>query len=1623
VYDALRAFARGSFLRFAVVTLLRRADLLVRLLAILLIPWTLLLALPASSDHFPSKAVQWAWVGFDMGLTCALFGLLHRWCSWVAGLLGGIIALDACLTTWQAVAYNAPRASQWLDWIIIGIAVLAPPRRPAYWGGRGAIPRQCIPWLGEPRTGQYAESVSASQKNARRVDVVILTATELEYRAVLQVQAGALKASQWEEVEGPNGLPVAFCSFAAKRGRRLRVAVSRAEAMGSDMAANALLPLVERYEPRCVAMCGVCAGHPGKTNLGDVIAAERLYFHDKGKRLPKGFQQDLTTYNLRGDWKVKLERFDFTSRLRNEEWWRRRPIPIEWQENWVLHQLLMGAYDPFQLPESERHCPQRKEVIRSLRESRYLDKHEIALTRKGSKRARAFRSEYGERFPDLSPEGEELRFKVHVAPMASGSQVIEDKSIWSFLTQFIRTTRGLEMEAASIGLLAHAQRDRKLDALVMKGVMDFANLGRDDHLKEFAARASAECLLAFLREHFVKDAIPGVDDFLLTGTEGELPKQQLPSELLSARYEVVPFHEQERGPVLQELEQWCNEEPAVAVRLLHAEGGVGKTRLAIEAIRRLWIEGWNAGFLPPGQVPENWLERVLAPGQPVLVVIDYAESRPKEHLGAMLERLHRYAHAQREEGVPLRRVRLLLLARNAGDWWTLLLKSQAGLDAWLGAAPAHELKPLAMKERDREKVFREAVMRFAKYLGKETQRPRQAPLTDQRFERVLYLHMAALAAVEGLEFTASTLMKVILDHEERFWEMNAPKADARQVMATATLRGGLQDRETARSVAQKVLGRPYVEDEWLRKLHRIYQRESEGSAVFLPGLEPDLLGEAMVLRVAVPDLEEDTVSRDWIDRVLPPSEDPGVLRNGLEVLGRASAAQPEAVRPWIQQLLSGPLHTRARLVLEAAKAVGERTAFSLLGEELWRRLESHGDANVARALEEAGMPEATVSLRQVAEWTARTLLEALPVSEDEAVLKERARLLDIWGFRLSEVGRREEALKVVQEAVELYRELAHRQPEAFRPNLARSLSNLGVRWSEVGRREEALKVVQEAVELYRELTQRQPEAFQPDLARSLSNLGVRWSEVGRREEALKVVQEAVEYYRELAHKQPEAFRPDLARSLNNLGVRWSEVGKREEALKVVQEAVELYRELAHRQPEAFRLNLARSLSNLGVRWSEVGRSEEALKVVQEAVEFYRELTQRQPEAFRPDLASSLNNLGGRLRGVGRREEALEVEQEAVEFYRELTQRQPEAFQPDLAQSLSNLSVMLSEVGRREEALKAEQEAVGLRRELSQRQPEAFQPHLARSLSNLGGRWSEVGRREEALKVVQEAVELYRELAQRQPEAFQPDLAQSLSNLSVMLSEVGRREEALKAEQEAVGLRRELAQRQPEAFQLDLASSLSNLGGRWREVGRREEALKVVQEAVELYRKLAHRQPEAFQPGLAGSLSNLSVALIEVGRREEALKVGQEAAELYRKLAHRQPEAFRPGLASSLSNLSGMLGEVGRREEALKVGQEAVELYRELTHRQPEAFQPDLARSLISLGGRLSEVGRSEEARIVFEEAARMLKPFFERFPPVFEQNMHLVLRNLRHDYECRQLLPLPAWVQEIEDLFKRLIDG
>ncbi|MBK7536974.1 MAG: hypothetical protein IPI49_16755 [Myxococcales bacterium] len=105
-----------------------------------------------------------------------------------------------------------------------------------------------------------------SQGTAQRVDVVIVTAIPLEYAAVLNVDSGAVPGSVWREDKQANGVAMAYRAFEVPRGRPLQVAVAVAPDMATASALSTLIPLIEKLEPRCIAMCGVCAGRPGKCN-------------------------------------------------------------------------------------------------------------------------------------------------------------------------------------------------------------------------------------------------------------------------------------------------------------------------------------------------------------------------------------------------------------------------------------------------------------------------------------------------------------------------------------------------------------------------------------------------------------------------------------------------------------------------------------------------------------------------------------------------------------------------------------------------------------------------------------------------------------------------------------------------------------------------------------------------------------------------------------------------------------------------------------------------------------------------------------------------------------------------------------------------------------------------------------------------------------------------------------------------------------------------------------------------------------------------------------------------------------------------------------------------------------
>ncbi|MFY1683635.1 tetratricopeptide repeat protein [Micromonospora sp. WMMD730] len=948
--------------------------------------------------------------------------------------------------------------------------------------------------------------------------------------------------------------------------------------------------------------------------------------------------------------------------------------------------------------------------------------------------------------------------------------------------------------------------------------------------------------------------------------------RQRPSRLLLAQHRVVPFVG--RDDDLAEVAQWMGRPGGVLVRLLHAAGGQGKTRLAGH-VADVWAKsGWTVWRVLHEPVFTGGYRMDLPAGGALLVVVDYADRWPVSHLQSLL------THLKSMNVQTSVTVRVLLLARSTTAWWPALrnrLRSDHQVEA------TSQLLPPLGGQVDGRVLFRQARDRFAIAMDvADADRLPPPNLADETFRQVLSVHMAALVAVDAhrRNTTAPTdphaLSSYLLERERDHWyalhhrpvepRQTPPEVMGRTVYL-ATLTAAVS-RATATDLLHRVgLTAPaattIIDD------HRFCYPPEDHHTVF-QALHPDRLGEDLIA-LSTPghrhtDDEDGWDSDDWavtaVEHLLRVDTDPPPWA------AHAVTVLVETARRWdhvATEILYPVLRTHPRLALAAGGTTITRLATI-----------PDVDPDVLDAIDAVLPADRHVDLDIAAAAITTALTpHRLAATTDPA---EHALLHAIHARRLANAGLRDRALPPAEEAAAIYRRLVEANPAVYLPYLAMSLNNLGLWLSGLGRREEALPSAEEAAAIYRRLVEANPAVYLPYLAMSLNNLGLWLSELGRREEALPSAEEAAAIHQRLAEANPATYLPYLAGSLNNLGIWLYGLGRREEALPFAEEAVAIRRRLAEANSAAYLPDLAGSLNNLGAWLSGLGRRKEALSSAEEAAVICRRLAEANPVAYLPDLAGSLNNLGAWLSGLGRREEALSSAEEAAVICRRLAEANPVAYLPDLAISLNNLGAWLSGLGRREEALPFAEEAVAIRRRLAEAIPGAYLPELAGSLNNLGLRLSELGRWE-ALPSAEEAAAIYRRLAEANPVAYLPDLATSLNNLGLRLSELGRREEALPPVEEAVTIRRRLAGANPAAFLPDLASSLWAYG--WVCVNIQAnfaEALEAVTEAVAIYERLTEQLPAAFVGQLFAAYQTLADVLDGLGRAVEAAELRRQLDE-------------------------------------------------------------------------------------------------------------------------------------------------
>ncbi|GAA2371724.1 tetratricopeptide repeat protein [Dactylosporangium salmoneum] len=285
--------------------------------------------------------------------------------------------------------------------------------------------------------------------------------------------------------------------------------------------------------------------------------------------------------------------------------------------------------------------------------------------------------------------------------------------------------------------------------------------------------------------------------------------------------------------------------------------------------------------------------------------------------------------------------------------------------------------------------------------------------------------------------------------------------------------------------------------------------------------------------------------------------------------------------------------------------------------------------------------------------------------------------------------------------VALARRTAAAEPGAHRPELAAALDALARRLSDLGRREEALRAADEAVDVYEELYEHSPGSYRAALGIATSNFAVQLDRVGRRKDSLAVDEQAVEMLRGADRNDPGARADRLGHALTNLAISLSRFGRDDEALAAAREAAELYDAAGHRVA-----GHSRALVILSDRLDDVGAHEEALEVATRSAAVARDGAPR-------ELAVALRATSGLLlRQFGRPEEALAAAEEALALQRRVSPPDGE----ELARSLRRVADALHALGRPAEAVAADEEALPIWRSLAERYPLAHEADLAAALA-------------------------------------------------------------------------------------------------------------------------------------------------------------------------------------------------------------------------------------------------------------------------------------------------------------------
>ncbi len=336
---------------------------------------------------------------------------------------------------------------------------------------------------------------------------------------------------------------------------------------------------------------------------------------------------------------------------------------------------------------------------------------------------------------------------------------------------------------------------------------------------------------------------------LLAETQRPLPRTITPTVFLTAEWGLIPFYGRETE--IEAFEDWCGKPKGLALQVLHAAGGYGKTRLMLEVCKKIRQsdEGWRAGFLIEYEFLNHptGISVLCKNDKRLFIVIDYAETK-SELICKLIGELN---HVKSED----HEIRIVLIARTKGNWLDDLKTKSEFRSTFGDWAPVTttSLAPITHHPDERETLAK-SVQKEYSGLFPTSAIPSPLPdLSNPTFERILYIHLAAIASAEGQTISDSTkLLDMILDREtDLWWQHERIKSENLKIAKLQPIAAILTLHQSTSQQKLEILSLSLIpcEKDLARKIAEtffdFYQTDNET----VGGITPDLIGERLICRV------------------------------------------------------------------------------------------------------------------------------------------------------------------------------------------------------------------------------------------------------------------------------------------------------------------------------------------------------------------------------------------------------------------------------------------------------------------------------------------------------------------------------------------------------------------------------------------------------------------------------------------------------------------------------------------------------------------------------------------------------------------------------------------------------